>query len=153
MGAHCHSRDARQDAWSNGFRLRCRIGALFRQTDASPTIRWCLMMISMVKLMRYDRTGRAKTEYSRSGTKLWTARTGGRSNGFRLRRPIGALSRQTDASPTIRWCLVMISMVKLMRYNCAAARRSFDANSDRTASARGESGVTLRETRNGHGAR
>ena len=66
---------------------------------------------------------------------LWTARTGGRSNGFRLRRPIGALSRQTDASPTIRWCLVMISMVKLMRYNCAAARRSFDANSDRTASA------------------
>jgi len=29
----------------------------------------------------------------------------------------------------------MISMVKLMRYNCAAARRSFDANSDRTASA------------------
>ena len=28
------------------------------------------MMISMVKLMRYDRTGRAKTEYSRSSTKL-----------------------------------------------------------------------------------
>ena len=34
------------------------------------------MMISMVKLMRYDRTGRAKTEYSRSGTKLWTAERG-----------------------------------------------------------------------------
>ena len=72
-------------------------------------------MISMVKLMRYDRTGRAKTEYSRSGTKLCTARTGGRSNGFRLRCRVGALSRQTDASATIRGCLLMISMVKLMR--------------------------------------
>ena len=93
------------------------------------------MMISMVKLMRYDRTGRAKTEYARSDTKLCTARTGGQSNGFRLRCRVGALFRQTDASATIRWCLLMISMVKLMRYNCAAARRSFDANSDRTASA------------------
>jgi hypothetical protein len=37
------------------------------------------MMISMVKLMRYDRTGRAKTECPRSGTKLCT----------RLKRGVG----------------------------------------------------------------
>ena len=93
------------------------------------------MMISMVKLMRYDRTGREKTEYARSDTKLCTAGTGGQSNGFRLLCRVGALFRQTDASPTIRWCLVMIYMVKLIRNNCEAARISFDANSDRTASA------------------
>jgi hypothetical protein len=91
-------------------------------------------MISMVKLMRYNRTTDAKTADARSDTKLCTARTGGWSNGFRLRCRVGALFRQTDACPTIRWCLVMISMVKLMRYNCIAARRSFDENSDRTAS-------------------
>ena len=106
---------ARQSGQSNGFRLRCRVGALFQQTDASPTIIWCLVMIYMVKLMWCDRTGRAKTEYSRSGTKLCTARTGGRSNGFRLRCRVGALFRQTDAFPTTRCYLMMIPMVKLMR--------------------------------------
>ena len=60
----------------------------------------------------------------------------------RSRCRLGALERQTDASPTIRWCLVVISMAYLMRRNRADARRSLDANFDRTAFR--ESDVTLR---------
>jgi hypothetical protein len=96
----------------------------------------------MVIFMRYDRIGSGNTNTHAPARRFRAAQNRPRSNGFRLWCRLRAVNRQTDASPTTRWCLVVISMVYLTRNNRADARRSLDANSDRTAFR--ESEVTLR---------
>ena len=60
---------------SNEFRLRCRVSALYRQTDAFVTIMWCLVMTHMVKFMRYDRIGRANTNIHAPARRFCAAQT------------------------------------------------------------------------------
>jgi hypothetical protein len=95
---------------SNGFRLQFRDSASSRQTDAFSTTIWYLTMIHMVTCMRYDRIALEHTNIHAPARRFCAGEPGPRSNGFRLRRRLRAANRQPDASPTTRWCLVVISM-------------------------------------------
>ena len=84
-------------------------------------------MINTVTVMRDAQIGRENTGMHAPARRSCAAQTGPRSNGFRLRCRLRARNRRMDASPTTRWCLVVVSMVYLIRSNRADARRSFDA--------------------------
>ena len=149
----CSLHAAQTGGWSNGFRLRCRVGALSRQTDASPTIRWCLVMISMVKLMRYDRTGRAKTDNHAPARSFARLKGGGGVTDFGYGVVLEAWSTLSTNGRLPHHEVVsgddIHGQTHAVKLRSRAQKLRCELQSDRFR----ESKVTLREARNGHGAR